>query len=250
MLSLLDLSKLATPLIARAGDSLHAQNLDFAAIAVSEKLGLNSSRPSRDRRDDEQRYLKRSAWIDRKVAAFIDSNPTGLCVEIFSGLSTRFHRLSFSSDWPRFNWKMINNEDVTGYLKNTLGKTENLELHACSNPVYDWLYLVDWSIHQKVMIMVGEDEPIDTYAEVKQFLNQLASFSQQNNLPIEAVLVHQLNDLSCLVDRFDAVEVMDEDITLCTADNGFLGRLIKGFGEKSKTTCMAHIVVSAGEHES
>ncbi|WP_096084917.1 hypothetical protein [Agaribacterium haliotis] len=76
----------------------------------------------------EPQRILRCAWIDAELQTFFDEHTRGRAIEIGSGLSTRFHRLSYVSDWPSFSWLSVDSKEVIDSTMRLLPLTDN---HRC-----------------------------------------------------------------------------------------------------------------------
>lgn len=79
---------------------------------------------------NEQNRLQamQSCWIDKTCLNFLQQYPDALIIEVGSGFSTRFHRLSSALDWPRFRWLMLDKETVIEKTRTILPRIDNFEL--------------------------------------------------------------------------------------------------------------------------
>src|SRR5690606_16322093 len=83
---------------------------------------------------------------------FFDHHPKGLCIDLGAGLSTRFHRLSRSADWPRFRWVDLDVPEVTRLKAALLPKTDNYQLVSSDLAVDDWLQVCGWQTGTPLII--------------------------------------------------------------------------------------------------
>jgi hypothetical protein len=69
-----------------------------------------------------------SCWIDKTCLNFLQQYPDALIIELGSGFSSRFHRLSSALDWPRFRWLILDEEKVIEKTRTILPRIDNFEL--------------------------------------------------------------------------------------------------------------------------
>src|SRR4051812_17243247 len=75
---------------------------DQSANLLAQLLGINLKQ--RLPLQDEQKIIERCQWFDERCLDFFQRHPRAMCIELGAGFSTRFHRLSDTADWPRFEW--------------------------------------------------------------------------------------------------------------------------------------------------
>jgi hypothetical protein len=100
---------------------------DPAAKILLERLGFAMEKHFIFNEQNRLRAM-RSCWIDKACLNFLQQYPDALIMELGSGFSTRFHRLSSALDWPRFRWLMLDEEKVIEKIQTILPRIDNFEL--------------------------------------------------------------------------------------------------------------------------
>lgn len=96
--------------------------IDRAAEVLVGQLAIGSKQLEHalNRVQRDASMLLRCQWIDEQVKRFFEEHPEGTVIEIDAGLSTRFHRLSYASEWPKFSWLNVDTgsdvQPVSGYF--------------------------------------------------------------------------------------------------------------------------------------
>lgn len=125
--------------------------VDEAAAILLEALGGEGQCSSADA-DTERRCLIRSQWFDHQCQIFFEKNPHGLCIDIGSGLNTRFHRLCRCADWPRFQWVDIDLPEVVLLKSSLIPKTDNYRMVSADIAADDWLGASGWQSGKPLII--------------------------------------------------------------------------------------------------
>ncbi|WP_370979788.1 hypothetical protein [Agaribacterium sp. ZY112] len=94
-------------------------------------------------------------WVDSELQYFFDEHPIAQVIEVGAGFSTRFHRLSFDSDWPQFSWLQIDSEAVVNTAKAMFPKTDNYHYLAHDFCALTWVPNLHFD---KPAVVVVEDE--------------------------------------------------------------------------------------------
>lgn len=100
---------------------------DPAAKILLERLGFAIEKHFTFNEQNRLQAIQ-SCWIDKACLTFLQQYPEGLIIEVGSGFSTRFHRLSSALDWPRFHWLMLDEENVIEKTRTILPRIDNFEL--------------------------------------------------------------------------------------------------------------------------
>jgi len=88
---------------------------------------------------EERKWVERCQWFDSCCRDFLQRHPQAICIELGAGLSTRFHRLSATADWPRFQWVDVDSPQITGSKARVLPHIDNYTLIGADIVVDDWL---------------------------------------------------------------------------------------------------------------
>jgi O-methyltransferase involved in polyketide biosynthesis len=102
----------------------------------------------------ERRLIQRSQWFDEVCRDFLHRHPKAMCIELGAGLSTRFHRLSSTADWPRFQWVDVDLPHVTVSKAAVLPAIDNYRLVSADIANDDWLSLSGWVRGQPLLILL------------------------------------------------------------------------------------------------
>jgi len=111
---------------------------DPAAAELAMRLGLEDEVEKELISASMDCYPEQYSWIDEQVMSFFEAYPRGLGVEIFGGLSTRFHRVSQQLEWPQFSWHCVDKVDVANAFRSAFPASDNFYLHGANNPMLDW----------------------------------------------------------------------------------------------------------------
>lgn len=152
------LTYLIQPVLDRAKASESAFFKDSAASLLVERMRLAGSHRSHSPWVLPE--IRETQWIDRKVSAFFEVHPSGQGIEVNGGLSTRFHRLSALSDWPRFSWLMINSCAVSECLQSVFPKTDNLRRVVSETAAQSWPEFLSSKDSKALILIIGELEPV------------------------------------------------------------------------------------------
>jgi O-methyltransferase involved in polyketide biosynthesis len=82
-----------------------------------------------------------------------------MCIELGAGLSTRFHRLSDTADWPRFHWVEVDLPQVTALKAGVLPTIDNYRLVSADILSDDWLNLSGWQPEQPLLVLLEAVAP-------------------------------------------------------------------------------------------
>lgn len=116
---------------------------DQSASLLAQLLGINVKQ--RLSPLDERRLIQRNQWFDECCRDFFQRHPHAMCIELGAGLSTRFHRLSDTADWPRFNWVEVDLPQVSALKADVLPAIDNYRLVGADIEQDDWIGLIGWT---------------------------------------------------------------------------------------------------------
>ncbi len=102
----------------------------------------------------ERQLIQRSQWFDHACRDFLQRYPKAMCIELGAGLSTRFHRLSSTADWPRFHWVDMDLPQITATKAAVLPVIDNYRLVSADIVSDDWLSLSGWVEGQPLLILL------------------------------------------------------------------------------------------------
>jgi len=103
---------------------------------------------------DERQLIERCQWFDDRCRDFFQRHPRALCIELGAGFSTRFHRLSDTADWPRFQWVDVDLPHITASKAEVLPAIDNYRLVDADILEDDWLSLSGWVPGQPLLILM------------------------------------------------------------------------------------------------
>ena len=130
---------------------------DHPAHLLAQLLGINLTQHLSPL--DERRLIQRSQWFDDCCRDFFLRHPQAMCIELCAGLSTRFHRLSSTADWPRFHWVEVDVSEVTTLKKKVLPAIDNFRLVSADITRDDWLGLSGWNPKQPLLVLMEAVTP-------------------------------------------------------------------------------------------
>ncbi|RYY75599.1 MAG: hypothetical protein EOO52_09445 [Gammaproteobacteria bacterium] len=102
----------------------------------------------------ERQLVERGQWFDECCRDFFRRYPQATCVELGAGLSTRFHRLSDTSDWPRFHWIDVDVPQITISKAQVLPHIDNYTLVGADVMTNDWLRISGWAEGKPLLIIM------------------------------------------------------------------------------------------------
>jgi hypothetical protein len=147
---------------------------------------LNISLKQRWPLPEERKFVERCQWFDDCCRHFLQRHPQAVCIELGAGLSTRFHRLSVTSDWPRFQWVDVDLPPLTDSKARVLPHIDNYTLIGADMLLDDWLRVSGWVHGQPLLVvMEGTATEIGTLATL-HLINKLC---QQAGSAIELEIV-------------------------------------------------------------
>lgn len=204
------LNDLTQPLFERAAHPrLNTKLKDRAAGFVLERLGLECT--SEAKRSIAREILQATHWIDSKINAFFEAHPSAQGIEVDSGLSTRFHRLSELSDWPRFSWQMINKPDVAAYLDYIFPPLDNFRNIASATPFVSWPTHLGWQSAEAVIVVLGENSPLPAGDVMEHILHAYHSVQKRGVKNVQLLVHHPLHSLAQLAEQQSAkISILDE----------------------------------------
>lgn len=197
MLNAAELSALTQPLITRAALTNRTFGFrDQAARFVLERLGVmplprTESLPEKCYGDT----LESTQWIDDKIKAFFETYPKGQGIEVDAGLSTRFHRLCESADWPRFSWQLVSPPEVADCLNYVFPPLDNFRSVASETPAQSWGKYAFWQGALATIAVIGDDRPLHSVDELAILLEVLEHLHERGGTRIEVVVRHRLSNL-------------------------------------------------------
>ena len=103
---------------------------------------------------EERRLVERCQWFDDCCRDFLQRHPHAICIELGAGLNTRFHRLSDTADWPRFQWVDIDSPQITDSKARVLPHIDNYTLIGADIVLDDWLKVSGWVEGQPLLIVM------------------------------------------------------------------------------------------------
>lgn len=223
MLNAAELSALTQPLITRAALTNRTFGFrDQAARFVLERLGVmpltrTESLPEKSYGDT----LESTQWIDDKIKAFFDIYPQGQGIEVNAGLSTRFHRICESADWPRFSWQLVSPPEVADCLNYVFPPLDNFRSVASETPAQSWGKYAFWQGALATIAVMGDDQPLQSIDELVILLEVVGQLRERGGTRIEVLMRHSLSDLRHELEALaPEVELLDE-LELQRRQNGW-----------------------------
>jgi O-methyltransferase involved in polyketide biosynthesis len=163
---------------------------DQSASLLAQLLGISLSQ--RLSPAVERQLIQRSQWFDGICRDFFHRHPKAMCIELGAGLSTRFHRLSSTADWPRFQWADVDLPHVTISKAAVLPAIDNYRLVSADIANDDWLSLSGWERGQPLLIVlegVASELKGDALLRLIYSLQQSANSTQEIELVLDDVPV-------------------------------------------------------------
>ena len=149
---------------------------DQSASLLAQLLGVNLKQ--RMPLLDEQHLIERCQWFDERCHDFFQRHPRATCIELGAGLSTRFHRLSGTADWPRFQWVDVDLPHVTASKSEVLPAIDNYRLISADIMNDNWLGQSGWTSGQPLLILMeavapelGDDAILTLLYRLRQAVN-------------------------------------------------------------------------------
>jgi O-methyltransferase involved in polyketide biosynthesis len=163
--------------------------VDQAAEYLVRKLELDQPEWRAGYRFTAQHQLEltRCKWIDKQVVDFLKAYPDAMGIELGSGLSTRFQRLSATADWPRFSWVDVDDADVIDCADLIFPSTDNYRLVACDLVRDDWLKKTGWRSPQPLIVIIETLPPGTCLRELKNILAPLLNVVANNVAPVHLI---------------------------------------------------------------
>lgn len=131
--------------------------------------------------------LLTSQSIDEICENFISQHPKGHIIEVNGAMSTRFHRLSEYSDWPRFTWTNINTPEVVKFRELFFPVTDNYNSASLKYPDFEWTSYLNDSPANSSLILLGENKPFDNTESILQQV-KLLTHSKKHTKSFQAVI--------------------------------------------------------------
>ena len=164
---------------------------DRAAQFVLERLGLLSECQNVDCIECEAQ-IRCSSWIDSQVTKFLTIHPEAQGIELDSGLSTRFHRISDLMDWPRFSWQCINKPEVNDCLNFVFSQMENYRSIAAESPQLSWSKYLGWKGASETIIVIGEDCPLSLERDFDHLHENIKSVRAIKLTKFQLIIRHRI----------------------------------------------------------
>jgi len=155
--------------------------VDEAAAILLEALGSEGQCICTDA-DTERRCLIRSQWFDHQCQSFFEKYPHGLCIDIGSGLNTRFHRLCSCADWPRFQWVDVDLPEVVLLKSSLIPKTDNYRMVSADIATDDWLDASGWQSGVPLIISLEGTLAGVSVAALMRLFEQIAKRCRGNEV--------------------------------------------------------------------
>ena len=133
--------------------------------------------------------------IDKQLKCFFETHPKAQGIEVCGGLSTRFHRLSESLDWPQFSWRSINHFDTDDCLQFVFSVMDNFSSAASDKPMEDWFKHVHWIDDTPKIVILGEHTPLKNIQDIEYQLQAFISEKQEDVNLNEVIFCHNNDGL-------------------------------------------------------
>lgn len=154
--------------------------------------------------------IEKCSWIDKRLVSFFKQNPLAEGIEINSGLSTRFHRISEQLEWPEFSWKSINDLAIHDCFKDIFPEIDNFASIASPCPDSQWHQHVSWQA-QGAVIIAGERHPTTSWSELSEMIYKIQQLLPDNVHNIDLIMGHRLPNLARECGkRLNAVEILSQ----------------------------------------
>lgn len=99
---------------------------------------------------------KLQSWLDTRANHFFKIYPEALGIEIAGAISTRFHRLSLRSDWPRFSWALLCESGLFNKVNAALPITDGLTIVENENYPFEVALKEKAQKHAICLVIAGE----------------------------------------------------------------------------------------------
>ncbi len=211
------------PLLDRAVASAYLPGFGFidrAAETLIENLGIAASHRQRALRrlKHDSRSILRCQWIDEQLQSFFAEHPEGTAVEVGAGLSTRFHRLSYSGDWPKFSWLSVDSNSVIDSVSHCFPSVDNFSYYASGLGNTRWLRTLKQSNRAPYFIVIESYE----YSEDLLTLLRICQ-AMHNELGHLHIIVDLGEDkLKPITRGLDQKVSVRASLCLCSAKKSFL----------------------------
>lgn len=169
---------------------------DRAAVHILEALNLVLPDRNIPSKHFVSTNLSETLWFDMQISTFFQRYPTGQGVEVAGGLSSRFHRLSELSDWPRFSWQMIDSPSVDDCLEHVYPSTDNFSHSASEAPLIEWPLFVELKKTNAVIVLLGEQHPLTREEVHAQIENTLKTIEPTSINCVRILLRHTCGTLA------------------------------------------------------
>ncbi|SMF39142.1 hypothetical protein SAMN02745866_02516 [Alteromonadaceae bacterium Bs31] len=203
-----EVQHLLQPLVARAQYNWSSKGFpDRAAEHVLLRLGVTASLQSAFSEHDLA--VMRAAWIDAKALSFFNRHPESSGIEIECGISTRFHRLSNQSSWPRFAWLITSSQDVDKCIKGIFPSLDNFTSIGSKHPFTAWKHGLISKSASAAFIIAGEQSALSG-DQLKELIASLLTPGLEYLHKVELIVCHQKNSLSQLNYWQSELEVLQQ----------------------------------------
>lgn len=194
MLNSNSFSQLIAPVLVRAQmDASASSFIDTAARQLLNNFGIYTDSLQTPQKEEQ---LSLCRWIDRQACAFFLHYPKGHGVEINSGLSTRFHRLSQVLDWPQFSWCSVNDFEVINYLQSAFPRLDNYTATGAYKPLHEWSKYLNWENTEPKLIIVDETAPIKSNKDWQILCSTIIDQLSDEHQKIHLIAAHTIAKLN------------------------------------------------------
>ena len=180
-----------------------------------------------------------SDWLDNRSTRFFNSYPHATGIEVFGGISTRFHRVSSRLDWPKFAWLSINMPLISDYEKRIFGQLDNFKTLSTETPISALQGQISATSEAKLVI-VGEISPLTRWDELHSLISHIKRTKPEGQ-PLELLVCHTF----CCVHK--EVDKLAKEVSLLGIHvSGKKPHLIKRFASRligkraSRDVCGSH----------
>lgn len=192
MISLNQFDEIFSPLLIRAQAPITFPNRgfrDMAAELLVKKLNLEPPADTYPWPDSNQAQnkLKFTHWIDKQLTDFFTHHPKACGIELMSGLSTRFQRVSMQLDWPQFNWIDVDRAEVVECAHLIFPQTDNHSF-LCGEQWWGLAQLNGITHNSPLVIVLENSVQQDDAEKLLAWLQGLMSIAEQNNTRIRLVI--------------------------------------------------------------
>lgn len=165
---------------------------------------------------DSSKYkmaLQRCKWIDQQLLQFVTANPTAVIVELFAGLSTRFHRVSHGSDWPQFRWVAVDEFEVAECIKYVFPTLDNHARVVAEKGNSAWMRQINRPGKPTPMVVLDDEHHPASLSDIMHLLTDLQEHTLERCSPVHVLVTHKVEALAEQLSKLP-VEVVAEFQTL------------------------------------